>query len=518
MMGTELVSAHSIDSAYRISTIAHDMGELRKRQAEMMHMQMVAASAAMAELSVSVEQLQVSRLVAQNTAIMAQGINRLSSGLEQLQNTASEQLTELRDVRHILDTQLSTIAQHQLKQQQTLDDIAATLRAPYETSVRELREAAHKWLTSGNQPNRPARDREEDWADAIRLLRITTENPIGRQDYMAWFQLGYLLWMKDNNFTEAEEAFYRAQRLSSSSHDAGHILALRHLAHMQYLQGKHTDAYATIQPALELTNDHEIHFEAARYAACTDQLQNCAKHLEHCIALQPTTSYMMFGEPDFKRSSVLMMLTEMAAYGITVAHTQATDAITHSRRVLSDTANRFVQIQCRVPLSDNCYASLLQLTQEVPSADLLQALTIKQRALEMMPLILGDVIKCLTQEVDNRVREIDQKRNAFGYAKRDHEIALKQEAKAASTVSLQPTKSPGIGSRLSTFVRSMSGSAGTSQATQSSLSPTNVAGQTSAKMREAHLEILWADVERAEEELSVIRKTRRDFEAQLAVL
>ncbi len=30
------------------------------------------------------------------------------------------------------------------------------------------------------------------------------------QDYVAWFQLGWLRWKHENNVQSAEEAFYRA--------------------------------------------------------------------------------------------------------------------------------------------------------------------------------------------------------------------------------------------------------------------------------------------------------------------
>ena len=62
----------------------------------------------------------------------------------------------------------------------------------------------------------------------MRLLKSTTDNPIGMQDYVAFFQIGWLLWKHEHDIVAAEDAFYRAQRLSSSKRDLYHALSLRH--------------------------------------------------------------------------------------------------------------------------------------------------------------------------------------------------------------------------------------------------------------------------------------------------
>ena len=60
------------------------------------------------------------------------------------------------------------------------------------------------------------RDQEEWYKDAARLLRDVLDNPIGRGNYVAWFQTGWLKWKFQRNLAEAEEAFYQAARLSAS--------------------------------------------------------------------------------------------------------------------------------------------------------------------------------------------------------------------------------------------------------------------------------------------------------------
>jgi len=42
------------------------------------------------------------------------------------------------------------------------------------------------------------------------------------QDYVAFFQMGWLLWKHDRDIAAAENAFYRAQRLSTSERDLYH--------------------------------------------------------------------------------------------------------------------------------------------------------------------------------------------------------------------------------------------------------------------------------------------------------
>lgn len=523
-MGTELVSTHGIDYSYQMSTIAHDTAVIRKHQFEMLNLQTLAAATALAQLDVSMTQLGVSAHIAQNTAIMARGIDRLNTGLAQLQNTATEQLSELQDVRNILDDRLTAIVQQQQKQQQTLNEIAATLRTPYETSVRELREAADKWLTSGNLPNRPARDREEDWADAMRLLRITTENPIGRQDYMAWFQIGYLLWKKDGNLTEAEDSFYRAQRLSSTSHDAAHIQALCHLAHMQHLQGKHTDAYTTIERVLAISDDHEIYFDAARYAACIDRLQDCAQHLERCIDLQPITCYTMFGEPDFKRPSVLVMLADVAERKLTEVRTRTSDEIAqHYQRILTEIHQTFLQVRCRVPFPANSYASVVQLQQELMSADLLQAINIGQTARAMTPVLLEAAILCLGQEVDSRVQAISQLRTTYGVTSRNRKTALSTAAESVNTPPLQPASAPtGFAARMNAFInQAMGGGPAATQHTTPATASTSAATRQPDPRRhvlEAELKALWTEIMQAEDEVDIVRQALAHFEAQRASL
>lgn len=231
-----------------------------------------------------------------------QETNRYLSGIEQECRAMVEGLDSLNESVSegfaVVGESLERISQQMMQMQRTLEHIAEILSRPYETKVLELRGEADKWLRSGMKTT--GRDRDENWKDATRLLHTVVDNPIGMQDYVAWFQTGWLLWKHKKNIPEAEEAFYRTQRLSAQSRDWYHVKSLRHLAYMQYLQDKHADAYGTIQKALDVSRDHATVYDAARYVAKTGREQEYLSLLDRCIELQPTTIITMFSEADFQ--------------------------------------------------------------------------------------------------------------------------------------------------------------------------------------------------------------------------
>lgn len=68
---------------------------------------------------------------------------------------------------------------------------------------------------------------------------------------------------------------------------------------MKYLQGQHEEAYQTMHKAINISQDHDTLFDAARYAAKTGRESEVASLLEKCINLQPTTIVTMYAEEDF---------------------------------------------------------------------------------------------------------------------------------------------------------------------------------------------------------------------------
>jgi tetratricopeptide (TPR) repeat protein len=291
-----------IEQEYHVEMIAENTSQLVRYQAATLRLQADAAATnlrAMGELAARQDQTN-SYLggMAQDLNTMVRGIDRLNTGMDDLNVTAEATLSSINDMSAMLGESLKLISHQIMQQQQVLEAIAEMLRRPYETRALELRREADRWLTNGMRHT--GRDRDEDWKDAMRLLRTTTENPIGMQDYVAWFQIGWLLWKHTKNVPEAEEAFYRAQRLSVANADLYHEKSVRHLAYMQYLQSKYDEAYESIQKAIKVSGSHDTLFDAARYAAKVGRSKESSEFLSRCIDLQPTTIITMFAEEDFQ--------------------------------------------------------------------------------------------------------------------------------------------------------------------------------------------------------------------------
>ena len=64
-------------------------------------------------------------------------------------------------------------------------------------------------------------ERLENWKDALRLFSAVLENDIGRQNYVAWFNIGFLRWKHLNDPSAAEQAFFNAQRTAPPSAISG---------------------------------------------------------------------------------------------------------------------------------------------------------------------------------------------------------------------------------------------------------------------------------------------------------
>jgi hypothetical protein len=192
-----------------------------------------------------------------------------------------------------------------------LNLIAATLQKPYESKANELRSKAEEMLLLGMKTT--GRDRTDNLGDALRLFANVLENPIGRQDHVARFKLGWLQWKYLDNIVDAADSFYHAQRLSAlTSDDDYHLISTRHVAHMLYLQGKYDKAYdelstartsrtfvvprgwpSTMEPAeRQSTSTFDVCMERSRYAARSDkQHQRVIPLLDECFSIDPIQAY-----------------------------------------------------------------------------------------------------------------------------------------------------------------------------------------------------------------------------------
>lgn len=222
---------------------------------------------------------------------IASNVNAMMRELHGLDSTMKQGFSAMQSA-------LETVSRQLIQQQQTLESIAETLSRPYESKALELRKEADKWLKRGMESE--GRDRTENWNDAMRLLKATTANPIGMQDYVAWFQIGWLQWKHEGDVAQAEQSFYRAARLSADSKDLYHIKSLRHLAYMFYLKSDYAQAYDTMIKALTIKSSYDNLYDAARYAAKAGFEETAIKFLDKCIDLRPTTIITMYSEVDFQ--------------------------------------------------------------------------------------------------------------------------------------------------------------------------------------------------------------------------
>jgi len=274
---------------------------LRRRIDDHYHLEMIA------ENSSQIVEYQAEAFRMQREAVIANlhGLAEIANRQDEtnfLLHTIAESMS---DLNHSLNVQTEVLQQGfeemaliLLQQQQTLEQIADVLRHPYETKVLELLQEAKRALKTGAKST--GRDQQAEFADATRLFKEVLANPIGSRNYVAWFETGWLKWKYELNIAEAEDAFYQASRLSKPQADLYHANSLRHMAYMQYLQKSYSDADTAIQQALRLSpDDHDIRYDAARYAAKVGREAEALNLLEKCIDQQPQTIVMMFSEEDF---------------------------------------------------------------------------------------------------------------------------------------------------------------------------------------------------------------------------
>ena len=284
-----------IDNHYHLEMIAENGRQIVEFQSQLLRLQHEAAIVnirGMAEIAH--RQDQTNSLL----STLVGGVDRLNDSIDILNATAEEMLDAVYAQTEVLQEGFEDIATRMVEQQRVLQEIENILCRPYKTKALELFKEADRALKNGMKAS--GRDQQEEFKDAARLLRDVLDNPIGSRNYVAWFQSGWLNWKFKGNLAGAEEAFYQAARLGGPEADLYHGYSVRHLAYMQYLQGRPAEAYENIHKALGVTpNDHDTMYDAARYAAKTARESEALELLDKCIDRQPQTTITMFSEQDF---------------------------------------------------------------------------------------------------------------------------------------------------------------------------------------------------------------------------
>lgn len=292
-----------IDLEYHMQLAASNSGELVDSMRDLLKSQAAQASEI---LQVNEDQSRTSERIAEMTERQNETLGDIAEGLHTLGYEfaeANEKLGVISEELGEIGQTLTQIGRLMWESHQQLRLISDVLQRPFETKLKELRNEGEKWLRQGAR--RGGEDRLEDWKDSMKLFEFVVENPIGKQDFTAWFHIGFLKWKLDGNYAEAEAAFGRAQRLSALDANAPntrqvewHITSLRHQALMQQEQNKNEAALATIQKALQIKNkDAWLFFEAARYSSACGLASDSSRLLEQALDLEPLVYVQMLADP-----------------------------------------------------------------------------------------------------------------------------------------------------------------------------------------------------------------------------
>jgi len=287
-MRPEIRKIRYLDNHYHLEMIARDSSQVVAYQREALKLQHEAAVSNIRGMAEIASRQDMTNELLSN---LLGGVDYMCDSLDALNATAERTLAAVNDG-------FTALANHMIEHRKVLDQISYTLRHPYEAQMLELLAEADSALKQGM--GEMGRDQQEGYKDATRLLGGVLQNPVGSRNYVAWFQTGWLHWKYGENIAAAEEGFYQASRLSAPKADAYHSFSLRHLAYMQYKQDKFEEAYATIHKAIAVTpHDHDVLYDAARYAAKTSRTDEATSLLDKCIDLEPQTIVTMFSEEDF---------------------------------------------------------------------------------------------------------------------------------------------------------------------------------------------------------------------------
>jgi curved DNA-binding protein CbpA len=185
-------------------------------------------------------------------------------------------------------------------QEQSLAATSQALCAHYEPSLQELASVGERALRQGIQSS--GRERDDEFNDALRILKSVLESPIGSRNYVAWFQVGWLQW-KMGQLDACAESFYQAVRLSASDTNPSakryQVLSLLHLAHAASLQSRFTDAHQCLDRATQITPDAaDVLVEQARLCLLESAPSNATDFLRPAMVADTSLMYGYFGDED----------------------------------------------------------------------------------------------------------------------------------------------------------------------------------------------------------------------------
>lgn len=285
-----------LELEHHVEMIANDSRQIAHYQASLLRLQSESAALNLRAMGHLAGQQELTNSYLQD---ITGGINRLNNTLQDGFDDVNANLQEgFNAVTGVLQEGFQVLADRLLQQHESLLYIAKITRQPYDNQVQNLWEKANNCLDNGRRST--GRDRTTWYNQAVVHIKSILDNPAGREDYIAWFEMGWLNWKHLQELQAAEEAFDNARCFSKPTGSPYFHKSIRHLAYTQYLQGKFGEAHETIKEALQINSDHNTMYDAARYAAKIGNQQLALALLEKCIRLRPETIVVMFSEEDFQ--------------------------------------------------------------------------------------------------------------------------------------------------------------------------------------------------------------------------
>jgi len=283
----------SIESSYQVAMIADNPSHLRHFMVESQVAQFQALASANTQLAqVNAGLVGIHEGLSNLTWAVQDGFAAVGDALDGISG-------QIADLGYALEQGFTALAGEMQRQNATLGEIARLLSTKLEGEAREIRNSALAAVKEGCSPE--AFDQEGSLREALQLFRVTVEHPMGLRDYVAWFNIGWLLWKLDADLPGAEKAFATAVRQSMDKKDAFHVMASRHLAYMRYLQKNTDGAYQGARLALQTaaTDPENLH-TLLLIAAQAGKADEVAQTFRTLVADHPDRLAACLAEPELE--------------------------------------------------------------------------------------------------------------------------------------------------------------------------------------------------------------------------
>jgi tetratricopeptide (TPR) repeat protein len=379
-----------IDDNYQLRLMAADLHRVKKCS-----QQMLAAQLRAAQDAVQGREYFEPRGAEE---ILSRGFESINHALDEIKEGQRETVAAIREVYVAVNAFTDRICERIARLEKWEQEIAETLRRPYKTKALELREEADKSITKAASYD--GKDQRETFEDALGLLRaaVGPDNPMGQQDFVTCFQIGWLLWKLESNFPEAERAFDRVRRLTIATNEVWHIRALRHLAYMQYLQGKYEEAFTTAEQALNKDRSCATLFDSARYAALSKQPDTTIALLDECIGFEPLMFNTMFGEPDFR--GIRLLIGGLATRKQDKVCSVVLKNLERCRRICAIRRETAVKSGVAVEIEPQLLVSVKELEECILKADYIQLLSLQKRSRELIHSLTQAIVESMQAHIN----------------------------------------------------------------------------------------------------------------------